>query len=51
MTDLVDRSEAYVAPAVVVVGSLEQLTQGHKTGGHTDMFFPAGTPRGDITFS
>lgn len=51
MTDIVDQAGAYVAPAVVVVGSLEQVTQGHKTGGHTDMFFPTGTPRGDITFS
>ena len=51
MADMVDRSGAYVAPVVVMVGSLEQLTLGHNTGGHTDMFFPTGTPRGDITFS
>lgn len=51
MTDIEDRSDRYVAPAMIVVGSLEQVTQGNKTGGRTDMFFPTGTPRGDITFS
>lgn len=51
MTNIEDRTGGYVAPAIVVVGSLEQVTQGHKTGGKTDMFFPTGTPRGDITFS
>ena len=51
MTTIETRSVDYVAPAMILVGSLEQVTQGSKTGGKTDMFFPTGTPRGDITFS
>jgi hypothetical protein len=42
---------AYEAPAVVVLGSFEELTQGSTTGMFTDAAFPAGTPMDKLTFS
>lgn len=42
---------AYEAPEVVTLGSFEDLTQGTSSGAFTDAFFPAHTPRGDLTFS
>lgn len=41
----------YEAPSLTVVGSVEELTAGTKTGNATDAAFPVHTPRGDITFS
>jgi hypothetical protein len=41
----------YEAPRLAEIGTFEEITQGGQTGGFTDRFFPAGTPKGDITFS
>ncbi|WP_410216364.1 hypothetical protein [Paracoccus sp. (in: a-proteobacteria)] len=41
----------YAAPALRIYGSLEAMTQGTSTGNSLDRAFPAGTPRGDLTFS
>jgi hypothetical protein len=43
--------ESYETPRLVKWGSFEQLTRGQSDGPRTDAAFPAGTPRGDITFS
>jgi len=42
---------SYEAPKMTLVGSLEQVTQGHATGARTDAAFPTGTPFGSLTFS
>lgn len=42
---------AYEAPALRAHGSIEKLTQGGVNGNFLDAMFPAGTPRGDLTFS
>jgi hypothetical protein len=48
-----DRQETpgYEAPTVVDYGDLRDLTAGTNTGNYTDQVFPAGTSRGDLTFS
>lgn len=51
MHKAVQEHRQYTRPELIRVGSLESLTEGHKTGGKTDAFFPAGTPKGDVTFS
>ena len=48
--DDIQRAE-YEAPVLASLGTFEEITQGGKTGGFTDAAFPAGTLRGDITFS
>lgn len=43
--------ESYEEPKVVDYGDLTELTAGSATGGFLDKSFPAGTPKGDLTFS
>lgn len=38
-------------PEVTDLGNLVDLTSMMADGTHTDATFPAGTPRGDLTFS
>lgn len=42
---------AYEAPQVKDYGTLVQLTAAQTDGNFTDADFPAGTPKGDLTFS
>ena len=42
---------SYEAPKLTVHGSLEDMTQGSSVGNSLDASFPAGTPKGNITFS
>ena len=42
---------AYTAPTLVIIGSVEALTQGNKSGSFTDQVFPVHTPKAAITFS
>lgn len=42
---------SYEKPVLVVYGTLEDITQGTSGGETLDADFPAGTPRGDLTFS
>jgi hypothetical protein len=49
-TDLRDSME-YIKPEIVDHGDLAELTAGTHTGNHLDANFPAGTTRGDLTFS
>jgi hypothetical protein len=44
-------TKEYETPRIEDHGSLEELTAGQSTGAVTDHLFPAGTPKGDITFS
>ncbi|HET9186995.1 MAG TPA: lasso RiPP family leader peptide-containing protein [Acidothermaceae bacterium] len=41
----------YVAPEIIEVGTVRDLTLGQKDGQSLDASFPAGTPRGKLTFS
>lgn len=41
----------YEKPTVSDYGTLQELTAGLKTGEALDAEFPAGTPRGSLTFS
>ena len=41
----------YAKPEIVDHGTLAELTAGSSIGGSTDMTFPAGTPKGQLTFS
>ena len=43
--------KSYERPTLTLHGDIESLTQGSSTGPVTDATFPAGTPRGDVTFS
>lgn len=43
--------QCYEEPKLVEVGSFEALTEGNATGSHLDASFPAGTDKGDLTFS
>jgi hypothetical protein len=43
--------EMYVAPQITEVGTVRELTLGHRDGEALDASFPAGTPRGKLTFS
>jgi hypothetical protein len=42
---------SYEAPTVVDYGELTDITAAQQDGNFTDREFPAGTPRGDLTFS
>jgi hypothetical protein len=42
---------AYEAPEVVDYGRLTDITAAQQDGDTTDRDFPAGTPKGDLTFS
>ena len=44
-------STPYEKPSVVDYGDLVELTAGTSTGNFLDADFPAGTFRGDLTFS
>lgn len=44
-------TNAYEAPKLTRVGSVESLTSGKSTGSQLDATFPTGTPFGDLTFS
>jgi hypothetical protein len=46
-----DNSHGYEPPEVTDYGSLAEITAGQPSGGFTDKDFPAGTPKGDLTFS
>lgn len=41
----------YEAPTIADYGDLVELTAQQTGGDFTDADFPAGTPRGDLTFS
>jgi hypothetical protein len=41
----------YIKPEIVDHGDLAALTAGTQRGNHLDAAFPAGTDRGDLTFS
>lgn len=41
----------YEAPALTVVGSIAEVTQGGASGAALDASFPAGTPFSSLTFS
>lgn len=41
----------YATPTIVDYGDLVALTAMMSDGERLDMTFPAGTPRGDLTFS
>jgi hypothetical protein len=41
----------YTEPKIVDHGDLADLTAAQMTGENLDRDFPAGTPRGDLTFS
>ncbi len=41
----------YTAPSLEELGSVSELTLGGRNGNSLDNDFPAGTPRGDLTFS
>jgi hypothetical protein len=42
---------AYEPPTIVDFGDLVELTTQHTNGNFTDQAFPAGTPKGSLTFS
>lgn len=42
---------AYESPRIEVLGSVAELTQQNVQGNFLDAAFPAGTHRGDLTFS
>jgi len=50
MTDS-SKKVAYTAPALVELGSFEDMTQGLKNGASTDAAFPIHTPKQSLTFS
>jgi hypothetical protein len=43
--------QVYVSPEITEVGSVRDLTLGHQDVQALDASFPAGTPRGRLTFS
>ena len=43
--------KSYEKPTLTLHGDIESLTKGMSSGPVTDATFPAGTPRGDVTFS
>jgi hypothetical protein len=45
--DLMD----YTGPEITDYGDLTELTAGTSRGNYLDAAFPAGTPRGDLSFS
>lgn len=44
-------NKPYITPELTVHGDVEAITQANTGGGRLDADFPAGTPRGEITFS
>lgn len=48
---MTESKKVYQAPALTTFGSVEEITAGSKYGEATDRDFPAGTPKGDLTFS
>jgi hypothetical protein len=46
-----EKTAEYVAPTVTTLGSVASLTLGGTTGNYLDANYPAGTPRGSLTFS
>lgn len=42
---------SYEQPTIRAHGHVENMTKGLTDGGGLDAFFPAGTPKGDLTFS
>ena len=42
---------SYEQPTIRAHGHVESLTKGLSTGAGLDAFFPAGTAKGDLTFS
>ena len=51
MEEPTHEATGYEAPAVVDYGDLVELTAMHHDGNFTDQDFPAGTPKGALTFS
>lgn len=47
----VEPGQGYEPPKIVDFGDLVELTSHHTNGNFTDQAFPAGTPKGDLTFS
>lgn len=41
----------YDPPAIVELGTVEELTLGNQAGNNLDKTFPTGTPKGQLTFS
>lgn len=49
---MTQQSRAYAAPAIVVVGTVAEVTQGYKTPvDFIDATFPAHTPASRLTYS
>ncbi len=46
-----DHKAQYEAPALTVVGTFEEITQGSSDGNFTDKLFPVDTPKPQLTFS
>jgi len=42
---------SYQAPEIRKFGDLQKITQGNSDGSFLDRDFPAGTAKGDLTFS
>ena len=49
--DSAPQYESYTKPAVEDLGDLVELTAHQQDGNFTDQDFPAGTPKGSLTFS
>ena len=47
----VGRKGMYEAPAITVLGTVEDLTHGHSVGHYLDRDFPAQTHKDHLTFS
>ena len=45
------QKQAYVAPALTELGSLEDVTRGASSGARLDAAMPIGTPTAALTFS
>jgi hypothetical protein len=45
------QKKSYLKPELTVHGNVEVLTKGSAIGNFTDRDFPAGTPRGELSFS
>jgi hypothetical protein len=43
--------KSYAQPKLMAYGNVETLTHGLQDGNKTDKFFPADTPKPDLTFS
>ena len=49
--DSTSQHKSYTKPAVEDLGDLVELTAHQQDGNFTDQDFPAGTPKGSLTFS